>query len=272
MSRLLVLALLAMPAAAVELDRIRQDGVLRVAVYRDFPPYSYLRDGRTMGVDVDLARALAERLGVALSLMNLTADESMGDDLRNAIWKGHYLGGGTADLMLHVPVDAAFAAQNDQVAIFGPYYREEIVIAYDPEQIPVMNSLRVFLAQPVAVELETIADTVLTRAEGGQLVDNVIHYRRVGQACEGLRDGRVAAYMGPRAQLEHCLGGDERFAIASVPVRVGLFQWTVGLAVDADHTALRDALAQALETLRADGSLAAIYQAHGLSYQAPDSL
>ena len=42
-------------------------------------------------------------------------DENMNDDLRNMVWKGHYLGYGPADVMLHVPVDNRLMAENDKV-------------------------------------------------------------------------------------------------------------------------------------------------------------
>ena len=74
-----------LPARADALARIRQQGRLRVAVYKDFAPYS-LAGGK--GIDADLGRALAARLGVAADIVAYTADEEMGDDLRNMVWKG----------------------------------------------------------------------------------------------------------------------------------------------------------------------------------------
>ena len=37
------------------LARVEEKGVLRAAVYRDFAPYSYLKEGRYVGLDVDVA-------------------------------------------------------------------------------------------------------------------------------------------------------------------------------------------------------------------------
>ena len=47
------------------LDEIRAKGRLEVAVYEDFAPFSAARDGRLAGIDCDIARLIAERLGVA---------------------------------------------------------------------------------------------------------------------------------------------------------------------------------------------------------------
>ena len=51
-----------------QLDQARERGVLEVAVYRDFPPYSYPQQGKYVGADVDLAAALARKIGLPLYL------------------------------------------------------------------------------------------------------------------------------------------------------------------------------------------------------------
>ncbi|HSF47431.1 MAG TPA: amino acid ABC transporter substrate-binding protein, partial [Burkholderiales bacterium] len=103
-------------APAEGLQAVRENGRLRVAVYKDFPPFS----ANGEGIDVDLAAALAAKLGLKLELFWIQPDESVEDDLRNAVWKGHYLGGGVADVMLHAPVDPEYARRIEKVRLFGP--------------------------------------------------------------------------------------------------------------------------------------------------------
>jgi ABC-type amino acid transport substrate-binding protein len=50
-------------------------GELKVAVYKDFAPYSFEDGGQPRGVDVDLAKALAKALGVRLELVWAPAGE-----------------------------------------------------------------------------------------------------------------------------------------------------------------------------------------------------
>ena len=95
-----------LPAHADEhMDAIHKRGRLKVAVYNNFPPYS----DAGKGIDVELGRALAARLGLQAEIIGFQAGEDMGDDLRNMVWKGHYLRGEPADVMLRVPVDPKFA-------------------------------------------------------------------------------------------------------------------------------------------------------------------
>ncbi len=56
-------------------SRIQNERVLRVATDASYPPFSAIGpDGAVFGLDVDLARALGERLGVAVRIENITYD------------------------------------------------------------------------------------------------------------------------------------------------------------------------------------------------------
>ncbi len=87
------------------------------------------------GLDVALAGALAQAMNLKLSLLPFDADENMDDDLRNMVWKGHYLGYGPADVMLQVPVDKTLMDNNPQVVVVAPYMRQTFVLMRDTEQL-----------------------------------------------------------------------------------------------------------------------------------------
>ncbi len=84
-------------------DDIIESKQITVAIYRDYPPFSYQQDGIAHGIDIDIARHIAKEMDVELRLRWMTADENVEDDLRNNLWKGHYLKRTVADLMLRVP-------------------------------------------------------------------------------------------------------------------------------------------------------------------------
>ena len=107
-----------------DLARIRASGVLKVAVYKDNAPFSDGPTDNMQGLDIDLAGALARQLQLTLALLPFDAGERMDDDLRNMVWRGHYLGYGPADVMLHVPVDKYLMQENRQTLIFAPYMRQ----------------------------------------------------------------------------------------------------------------------------------------------------
>ncbi len=250
------------------LQRVLSSGALTVAVYDDFPPYSY-RDakGRMVGIDVSVAKALAERLGVGAVIRAVGADESMEDDLRNNVWKGHYLGGGVADIMLHVPVDKAFAQENDRVVILAPYFREQIVVA--TTQVLAGAPLEAFDEQRVGVELDTMADFFLLSARGGAMRNQVVHYRNMGEAVEALKRGELAGVAGPRAEVEFALGEQRKDYVVQALPGLGRGGWDLGAAVKQGNDELASEIAAGMQRLRDGGVIERIFSQHHATYQAP---
>lgn len=254
------------PAAAMEL---RKPGVLRVAVYNEFPPFSDREGG---GIDVDLARALAEKLGLKLDLAWAEADEKVEDDLRNYIWKGHYMGNEIADLMLHMPVDPAFNERVKQVRLFAPYYAENLMVARDVRRIPRLENLEPFFqGHDIGVEVGSGSDTFLMALYAGRMQGHIRHYLNHAQAIAALRKGEISAVMGPRTELEGLLGENkDGFAVSAVEM-TGPVQtfWQPGVAVKADKPQLIAAVEKGIAELVASGEMAAIFARHHARYAAP---
>lgn len=264
------LAILTAPARGDTLEQIKRKNQIRIAVYNDFPPFSQA----SRGIDVDIAQALAEKLGVKVDLVWFNADENMDDDLRNIIWKGHYLGGRMADIMMRVPVDPVLIGKNDKVKIFAPYHKEQLAVARNLTRIPAfagMAGLEIFTKEKIGVEVATISDDFLTSALGGRLRDNVVHFKNVNQATTALKKGQVAAVMAPRSELEAGMGrGAENIVISPFQVRgLAVNGWDVGVAVKADNTDLAAAVEQAMQSLRKDGTIQRVFLDHGITYIDP---
>jgi len=259
------------PGFAASLDMVTERGVLRFAVYRNFPPFSHRVGGNLEGADVDLAKAIGEKLGLAVEFMELTADENMDDDLRNAVWKGHYLGGGVADVMMHVPVNRDFAQRNDLVVIFGAYQRETFAVARDPSRISDTAGFPVFQTEKVGVELDTVPDFYLSGAFGGRLQENVVHFSTVEQAVKGLKVGSVAAVFAPLSQLEGALGPDQaKFPIGKMAApNLNPSEWRIGMAVKQDGHDLAYRIGDIVTELLDSGNVKEIYDRHGLTHSAP---
>lgn len=68
------LSLVSLVATASQLDVIKQQGVLKVAVPQDFPPFGSVGlDLKPQGYDIDMAQYLADELGVKLQLVPVTS-------------------------------------------------------------------------------------------------------------------------------------------------------------------------------------------------------
>lgn len=260
-------ALAALPGllSATPLDKVQRRGTLVVAVYNDMPPFH----AGGAGIDVELARALAESLGVKLSLLPFAADENMDDDLRHMVWRGHYLGFGPADVLLHVPVDRPLMQGNPQVSIFAPYWRERVAIARRLDALPTLQSLAQLAGKPVAVPGQSLAGWLLIGADGGALRDTLQTTWKDGvEAAHALRRGDVPAAAGLLSELQSVLRGDERFAIEPLPSpRAPRDGWAVGMAVKKDATELAQALQGAVNQLASGGRLAAIFAGSNLAWR-----
>jgi polar amino acid transport system substrate-binding protein len=207
------------------------------------------------------------------SLMSSPSDESMEDDFRNHLWKGHYLGGSIADVMMHVPVDPVFAKRNDEVTIFGPYHHETVVMVYNPLQVGRTRTLDGFINHKIGVEILTLPSDYLLSAFGGRLQENVVHFRTVAQAAQALRQGQVAGVMAPRGELEAALGHElGEYSIGTMPIPgIPRTSWDIGRAVKSDNGALASALGKAISELRRDGTIQQIFAEYGISHKQPQT-
>ncbi|MBP5992035.1 MAG: transporter substrate-binding domain-containing protein [Piscinibacter sp.] len=251
--------------SATPLSKVKSRGSLVVGLYKDMPPFH--ADGA--GIDVELGRALAESLGVAFSPLPFPADENMGDDLRNMVWKGHYLGYGPADVLLHVPVDRPLMEANPQVRVFAPYWRERVMIARNVEQLPALDSLAALAGKAVAVPGQSLAGWLLIGAEGGALRDSLSTKWNDGvEAAKALQRGEVLAAAGLASELQAVLRGDARFVIEPLPSpRAPRDGWAVGMAVKKDATELAQALQAAVNQLAGSGRLAEIFARANLAWR-----
>ena len=253
-------------AAESSLAAIKSRGTLVVAVYRDMPPFH----DRGQGIDVDLAAALADTLGVKLSLLPFQADENMDDDLRNMVWKGHYLGFGPADVMLHVPVAAPLMEANPQVRIFAPYWRDRVMIARRVDQLPHLETLAQLNGKSVAVPGQTLAGWLMIGADGGAYKQQLTTTFKDGvEAAQALQRGEFAAAAGLQSELESVLGGDPRFVITPLPTLSNSREgWAVGLAVKKDAGELATALQGAVDGLIADKRMQQIFSKGNVAWRA----
>lgn len=252
-----------------EFDTIRQRGRLSFAVYNDFPPYS----NNEKGLDVDLAKALAAKLGLKAEIIGFKAGEEMADDLRNMVWKGHYLRGDPANVMMRVPVDPILAKGNEKVRIFAPYHYEVMGMARVASRVPAPAgsaavALEVFTREKIGVEGESLADSFLLSVLRGRLKDNVVHFRSIAEAAQALREDNIVAIMAPRGELEGVLAGDTRYVIDEAKLgELNPKGWPVGMAVKAESADLATALSGALAELQQDGTVAAIFKKYGVTLQ-----
>jgi ABC-type amino acid transport substrate-binding protein len=253
-----------------DIDQIMDRGFMTFAVYEDYPPYSWEEAGQPRGIDIDIARIIADDLGVEPRFKFVTAGENLDADLRNNIWRGPVVGGSVSNVMMRVPYDSAFTCRVEQVVFTGQYMTESIAIAYSeadyPDGGPVPAYFRI---DTVAVENDSIADFYLTGFAGGQVAQGVRRYPTMQAAMEALNAGEVMAAMGPLAQLE--FGAGEGIAIHQPPLPgFAKSKWTLGTGSHFAYRGLSYTVDDAIFAALSDGRIAAIFESYGLTHQPPE--
>lgn len=299
----LSLVTIALGANARPLDEVRDSGELRVFVYSDNQPFSWTergteagaeaqseaqseapseakseaRDdtgdevGRATGIDVDIARAIAEEMKLKAAIYVRPAGEEVDDDLRGNIWQGPKTGGKKADVMMHVPMERELIARNNLVGISNAYYQEQIILAINPEMVDSGADLGAFETQKVAVQFSTSGHYFLAFAREGKVKKNVAPYMKFQDAATEFIAGNVAGLMGRRAEIETTL----RVAGFAYRILEPVFPetlrqtWNVGTAVKEDSRDTGYAIGAAFDALKSDGRLEKIFAKYGVTATPP---
>lgn len=264
------------------LDEVLASGFIEIAVYRDFPPYSFINDaGEAQGIDIEVGTLIAEGLGVKPVWFWLTPDENLEGDLRNAIWRGSVFDRSVADVMLRVPYDREYAyaidgyglPKHEHVVMFGPYHRESWSIARDLEKTGEVRNLAIFAYEKVGVEIASLPDIILSGAYGGRLRDNVTHYLKIDEALAGLRAGETAAVVGMRSQIEWGLRDvPNAFDIDTDGLeQLAVLEWDIGAAVKQNHRELSYAIGDLLSEAVMDGRMATLFSKYQTTFTVPST-
>jgi ABC-type amino acid transport substrate-binding protein len=219
-------------------ERIQEEGLMRVGMDASWPPFEYIEDdGQIVGLDVDLARAIGQRLGVEVELVNVGFDS-----LYDALYVGRF--------------DAIVSALPYDPLLYGD-------VAYS---ISYFNAGQVLVTRANETEISEVNDLsgkslgVEWGSEGDALA------RRLQKEIEDLS---LENYLTPQDMLSALKEGDVEAAIVDA---VSAYQFiategdlqVVGnaltdelyvIAVRLDSPLLLKAISEALVEMREDGAL-----------------
>lgn len=266
-------------AHARKYDDVIKSQYIEFAVYRDFPPYSFIKDGQPAGIDIDIGRRIASEMGVEPRWFWLTADETVDDDLRNAVWRGSIIERKVADVMLRVPYDREFSyaqdgyglLRNDMVVMLAPYHKESWQLLRDLNKTGKVRNLAIFQYQPIGVELDSLPDFFLVGTYQGRLRENVHHYPSVFAALADFKAGKLSAVAGMRSQLEWGLDSkSDNFDIDNDGLEsLGRKSWDIGIAIKHSYRQLGYAVDAVISDMVTSGEMEAIFSRYSVSYERP---
>ncbi len=267
---------------ARSIDDIKNSGEIFIAVYENFPPYSYIEDGVAKGIDIDLGTKVAKSLNVK-PIWNFTGfDETLSGDLRNNIWRGNIVHKNKADLMFRIPYDYDYLRitnkstgelETEMVSIKGPYQSEKWIIATNKKVIPEINTLGVFAYHTIGVEVDTLPDLHLSGFGRGLITKNVKHYTKMSEIIEDFKNGKLDAVAGLKSQLEFLLdyknNKDKYYLTSDIPQMKS--QWDLATATASTYKDLSYHLDGLLDEALKSGEIKKIFESYGVEYIPPTS-
>ena len=222
-----------------------EDGKLIMATNCQFPPYEMVADGEGAyqgyeGIDIELAVAIADKLGLELQIDDMDFDSALLAVQNNA-----------ADLTL---AGLSYNEDRDEVMDFTTKYATgvQVVIVKDGSDVT-MDNLGDKL---IGTQRGTTGYQYASAApeDGGYGEDHVIAYDNGATAVQALMNGQVDAVIIDQAPAEQYVAANEGLSI----LPGNWVEEDYCIAVDQGNTALLNAVQGALDELQADGTVDAI--------------
>jgi polar amino acid transport system substrate-binding protein len=252
---LLALALLglAAPVAARQLGDVRARGVLALCAHPNALPFS-AKAGTRPGLQIEFARAIAERLDVGLEL--------------DWVLVGVHHRRVDCDIIMDTIVEPAALAERDLRASV-PYQRSGVALALPPQHEGVKRFADLGAEHKIAVQVGSLTQTILGR-QGLKTSPFVFEDEMLAALAAGEVD---AAAVSPTSAGWWNLNHPEK------PVRIVLayehepeLQWDLAVGMRRSDRFLRREIDRIVTEMLDDGTVTALFAAYGVEHRRPEGL
>jgi len=216
-----------------------------MATNAEFPPFEYLEGEEIVGADVDMAKALAEKIGLTLEITNIDFDAAL-------------TGAATGKYDVAVAGITANDERRKNMDFSNDYYKasQAIIVMADSD-----------IKAAADLEGKTVSCQEGTTGEQ-YLLDNeyaIQSFKTGAEAISALTSGKVQAVVIDDAVAKALSAKQEG---ATVVLDEPLTQENYAIATKKGNTELLEKINAALDELKADGTLADIFAKYELPYDA----
>ena len=238
--RILSIALVAVMAAMMlcacgkkESGMTVNEGVLTMATNAYFPPYEYYEGDEIVGIDADIAKAVADKLGLELKIEDMEFDSII-----TAVQTGK------ADMGL---AGMTVSDERKESVNFSDTYATgvQVVIVPEDSDIATVDDLA---GKKIGVQLSTTGDMYASDDYGE---DNVEKYNKGADAVMALTQGKVDAVIIDNEPAKNFVAANEGLKILDTEYVTEDY----AACINKENTALLDAVNGALAELKEDGTL-----------------
>lgn len=209
------------------------DGVLTMATNAYFPPYEYYEGEKIVGIDAEIAQAVADKLGLELKIEDMEFDSII-----TAVQTGK------ADMGL---AGMTVTDERKESVNFSDTYATgiQVVIVTENSDIASVDDLA---GKKIGVQLSTTGDIYASDDYGE---DNVEKYNKGADAVMALTQGKVDAVIIDNEPAKNFVAANEGLKILDTEYVTEDY----AACINKDNTELLDAVNGALAELKEDGTL-----------------
>lgn len=217
------------------LNNIVEKGKMIVG-FTEYPPMGFKENGEITGFDIDIAKAVGEKLGVDIEFVYIDWDAKVLElEVGNIdmIWNG-----------LTITED-----RKKEILFSKPYFNNRIVILTLKDSM--INSINDLAEMNIGVELQSSGQSALESSVVFESIEEMVKYTTITEAVLDLKAGGIDAIV-----------ADEIFARYAVSKEVDAYKIpddvfnseNYGIGFRLEDVALRDKIDQIIDELAEDGT------------------
>ncbi len=217
------------------LNRIIENNKMVVG-FTEYPPMGYKENGEITGFDIDIARAVGEKLGVNVEFVYIDWDAKVLElDAGNIdmIWNGLTI---TAD-------------REKEILFSKPYFNNRIVILTLADSK--INSISDLQDKNVGVELQSSGQSALEKSDVFGSIKEMVKYTTITEAVLDLKAGGIDAIVADEIFARYAISKDA--GAYKIPEDVFNSE-NYGIGFRLEDVALRDKIDQIIDELAEDGT------------------
>ena len=218
------------------------NGTLVMATNAEFPPYESIADGEVVGFDVDMMRAVCDKLGYELKIENIDFDSiitSVNSGKADVGVAGMTV---TEDRLENVDFSDPYTTSTQVIIV-----REESNTEEAADGIVVINDVADLDGKTIGVQLGTTGDIYASDIKDA----TIERYKRGAEAVMALTQGKVDAVIIDNQPAKVFVEKNEGLVILEEEFTIEEY----AIAIKKGNTELLEAINGALAELKADGTL-----------------
>ncbi len=209
---------------------------LIVGTEAGFAPYEYMEGDKVVGIDMDIAQAIADSLDMELEIKNMDFDGAL---LEVQQGKVDFVAAG-------VSIDEERAKVMD----FSDEYVESIEVVVVNKNNPTVSSVDDLNDKVIGVQQGNIADFYVSD-EGNVNAKEIKRYTKFVQAAEDLKNGKIDCIVMDLYPAEELVASNDALTILDGT----LFEDKYAIAVQKGNTELLTKINEVIAQLKADGKI-----------------